>query len=104
MIDASELKYLDAQQQSELRAFEQLFESQGWEYVKEMLEGSMESVESGIVEATSWDQARYLKGKLDALRMLAQLPDYIEQDATSAALQGRAEQQQQLVDAEFEYE
>lgn len=104
MLDASELKFLSDTQRSELRAFETLFESQGWEYVEEMIKTLCESTEAGIVEATTWDQARYLKGKLDALRVFLQLPQFIEQDARTNALEARAAAQQQLVDAEFEYE
>ena len=104
MIDPSLMKHLPPQQAEQMRAFEQMFSSDGWRLMKEILGEQHQAAQSRFMNATTWADNRVQYGILDVLTQLLAFEQRCEHDFTQVAEAMKAEAEQKAVDEELEYE
>lgn len=104
MIDPSLMKHLPPQQAEQMRAFEQMFSSEGWKYVEELLKGQLNAAHDRFLKAATWADNRVQFGVIDVLTQLLNFEAQCENDFTQIAESFRAEAEQRKIDEELEYE
>lgn len=104
MIDPSLMKFLPPPQAEQMRAFEQLFSSDGWRLLTEVLEEQHGAAHSRFMNAATWADNRVEYGTLNVLTELLQFEQRCEQNFQQIAEHLQREAEQKKVDEELEYE
>lgn len=104
MIDPSLMKYLTPPQAERMRAFEQMFASEGWKFLEREFNAQYESAKLRVLGADSWADNRIATGQMSVLGSLLQLQDNFSAEFAHAAEEGRVAAEQEAMDAELEYE
>ena len=104
MIDPSMMKYLTPHQAERMRAFEQMFSSEGWKFLLAEFEGQYEAAKLRALGADNWAANRIATGQMGILGSILQLQDTFASEFENAANEGRAAAEIEAMDAELEYE
>lgn len=104
MIEQHLLKYLTSEQQTELRMYEQGFESDFWKAVKRLLEIGKDQSVQRMIDADTWPENRFQKGAAAAYNDVLQAEDRLVNLFTQRATEAMQVADQAAVDAELDYE
>jgi len=104
MIDPSLIKYLDNEQQTRLRSFELMFESNGWKLMAEWFEFQFEATRAAVLNATTWEANRLQAGKLAVIQDLLKLPESTAAEFEALAMATQSSEEEEVLDGEFDYE
>ena len=104
MIDPGLIKYLDDETQTRLRAFEHLFETQGWKLFSEFIEYQLELKKHQLMHATSWEENRVAFGNLGVLTDIFKLPESTAAEFEAMALAAQESAEEEVIEGELEYE
>jgi len=104
MIDPSLIKYLDNEQQTRLRSFELMFESNGWKLAAEWFQLQFEVTRAAVLHATTWEANRLETGKLAVIQDLLKLPESTASEFEALALASQLSEDEEVIDGEFDYE
>mgnify|MGYP003336192184 CR=1 FL=1 len=104
MLDASEVKFLNAEQQERLRAFEEMFGSKGWKFFIDIAKNQFEQAKAGLIQAQTWPENRIAAGRLSVLAEIARFEEQVENEFQQIATQNEAEQAVVDLDDELDYE
>ena len=104
MIEASLIKFLSAQEQTDMRMFEKLFESDGWkELSRHIAQGHEDSI-TRLINADNWADNRFQKGAATAYLDILNAPERVSGKYTANAIQNKETIAQEAMDAEEDYE
>ena len=70
---------MDQKTESYYQVFFDLFDTPGWKQLERETKEQREGLEAQILNAQSWDDTLYLRGRRDQLNMLENLADMFEQ-------------------------
>ena len=104
MIDPKLLKLLSAEQQTELREFEKLFESAGWKMLKSQIELGHQASITRLINAETWADNRFQKGAAAAYNDVLGAEERVATKFEAVAQQILEDQRQADEDAELDYE
>ena len=104
MIDPSLIKYLDNEQQTRLRSFELMFESNGWKLMAEWFLLQHDVTRAAVLMATTWEANRLQTGKLAIIQDLLKLPETTAAEFEAMAMATQSSEEEEVIDGEFDYE
>lgn len=104
MFEEIELQHLSAGDQTELRAFEKFFESDGWKDLEKNLQEQIEQERDRVILASSWDENRIATGRLVAYHGVKNYPAAIASRFSSIAESASLGGLQEVRDEELEHE
>jgi hypothetical protein len=104
MIEPGLIKFLDEQTQTRLRAFEKMFDSEGWKLTVEFMEYQYNMQKLNVLGATSWEDNRLATGKMAVLGDILRLEESTAAEFEGMALEAQEAAAQEVIDGELEYE
>jgi hypothetical protein len=104
MIDPSLMRYLTPQQAERMRAFEQMFSSEGWKFLLSEMQSQYEAAKVRVLGADNWAANRVATGQMGVLGSILRLEETFAREFENAAQEGKVAQQLEDMDAELEYE
>jgi hypothetical protein len=104
MIDPALIKHLDNESQARLRAFEQMFDSDGWKLTYEFLEYQYKLQKQNVLLATSWEDNRVAFGRMTVLGDILKLKESTSAEFESMALDAKETVAEEALEGEIEYE
>ena len=104
MFEDIDLKFLTAEEQTELREFEKLFESDEWKHIVKELDMQIDKEKERCILATTWDDNRVCTGRLLAYHGIRSYPISVLNRFSSIASEAALQSLDEISDGELEYE
>lgn len=104
MIDPGLLKFLSDGEQEILRAYEKMFEGQGWQMLLSSFEDQYRKAKHDVLMADSWADNRKAFGRAQVLEKLVVLPEDFAKEFELLALSRKEERQEREEEDELDFE